>query len=53
MAVKGILEKKRDYIYYSLYYDPLTSAVLSLDEIKSMVDEMFEAERAYLPGYWF
>ncbi|WP_369017579.1 alpha-galactosidase [Thermatribacter velox] len=53
MAVKGILEKKRDYIYYSLYYDPLTSAVLSLDEIKSMVDEMFEAEKEYLPDYWF
>ncbi|MBC7217340.1 MAG: alpha-galactosidase [Candidatus Caldatribacterium sp.] len=53
MAVQAILEGKRDYVYYALYYDPLTAAVLSLDEIKKMVDEMFEAEREYLPGGWF
>jgi len=51
MAVKGILEEDRDMIYYSLYYDPLTAAVLSLEEIKRMVDEMFEAEKEYLPGW--
>jgi alpha-galactosidase len=53
MAVRGILEKCRDYIYYALYYDPLTAAVLSLDEIKRMVDDMFEAEREYLPNEWY
>lgn len=52
MAVRGILEKERDYVYYALYYDPLTSAVLSLDEIKKMADEMFEAERDFLPQEW-
>jgi alpha-galactosidase len=51
MAVRGILEKNRDMIYYSLYYDPLTAAILSLEEIKHMVDEMFEAEKEYLPGW--
>jgi len=51
MAVRGILEKDRDMIYYSLYYDPLTAAVLSLEEIKRMADEMFEAEREYLPDW--
>ncbi|MDK2897704.1 MAG: alpha-galactosidase [Candidatus Atribacteria bacterium] len=51
MAVRGILEEDRDMIYYSLYYDPLTAAVLSLEEIKRMVDEMFEAEKEYLPGW--
>jgi alpha-galactosidase len=52
MAVRGILEKERDYVYYALYYDPLTSAVLSLDEIKKMADEMFEAERDFLSREW-
>jgi alpha-galactosidase len=28
--------------------DPLTSALLTLDEIRSMVDEMFEAEKQWL-----
>jgi len=51
MAVRGILEEDRDMIYYSLYYDPLTAAVLSLEEIKRMTDEMFEAEKDYLPGW--
>ena len=51
MAVRGILEEDRDMVYYSLYYDPLTAAVLSLEEIKLMVDEMFEAEKEYLPGW--
>ncbi len=32
--------------------DPLTSAVLDLDEIRQMVDEMFEAEKEYLPEEW-
>lgn len=52
MAVQGVLEKKRDYVYYALYYDPLTSAVLSLDEIKKMAEEMFEAEKVVLPREW-
>ncbi|MDI3543158.1 MAG: alpha-galactosidase, partial [Candidatus Atribacteria bacterium] len=50
-AVRGILEEDRDMVYYSLYYDPLTAAVLSLEDIKRMVDEMFEAEKEYLPGW--
>lgn len=51
MAVEGILEKNRDMIYYSLYYDPLTAAILSLEEIREMADEMFEAEKEYLPDW--
>jgi len=53
MAVRGILQKDRESIAASLYYDPLTAAVLSLDEIKKMTEEMFEEEREYLPAAWF
>jgi len=53
VAVEGILQKDKKMIYEAIYLDPLTSAVLSLDEIKKMVDEMFEAEKEYLPEGWF
>jgi hypothetical protein len=31
--------------------DPLTSALLSIDETRNMVDEMFKAEAKYLAGF--
>jgi alpha-galactosidase/6-phospho-beta-glucosidase family protein len=31
--------------------DPLTSAVLTIDEIKEMVDNMFKTEKEYMKGY--
>lgn len=40
--------KDREMAYYAAAYDPLTSAVLSLEEIRNMVDEMLEAEKAWL-----
>jgi len=48
LAVTGCVEGDRDKIYHAIYFDPLTSAVLSLAEIKSMVDEMFEANKGWL-----
>ncbi|MDH7481367.1 MAG: alpha-galactosidase [Armatimonadota bacterium] len=48
LAVEGCLQGDREKIYHAIYYDPLTSAVLSLAEIKSMVDEMFEANKGFL-----
>ena len=49
MIVEAAITGNKDLVYYACYYDPLTSAVLSLDEIKSMADEMFEASKDYLP----
>jgi alpha-galactosidase len=49
MAVEGILVGDRKLIYQAVAYSPLTAAVLSLAEIKEMVDELFEANRPYLP----
>lgn len=51
LAVEGCLEGNKDKIRHAVCFDPLTSAVLSLAEIKSMVDEMFEANRGYLPTF--
>ncbi len=51
MAVQACIEGNRDMVFHSICYDPLTSAVLSLAEIRSMVDEMFEASKDYLPTF--
>lgn len=51
LAVEGSLAGDPRMIYHAVCFDPLTSAVLSLAEIKRMVDEMFEANRDYLPQF--
>ncbi|MBN2851498.1 MAG: alpha-galactosidase [Clostridia bacterium] len=48
LVVNGAIEGDKKKIYQAIYFDPLTSAVLSLDEIKQMVDEMFEFNKEYL-----
>lgn len=52
LAVKGYLNADRRMIYRAIAFDPLTAAVLSLSEIQAMVDEMFEANREYLPQFF-
>ena len=51
MAVEAALTGDPTLVFYSIAYDPLTAAVLSLSEIKEMVNEMFEQNRDYLPGF--
>lgn len=51
LAVEGALEGDPRKVFHAICFDPLTSAVLSLNEIKAMVDEMFEANRNYLPQF--
>jgi len=51
LAVEGALKHKKDYIYNAVMMDPHTSSVLTLDEIRSMVDELFEAHANLLPAY--
>lgn len=48
LAVEAALTGDPQKVYHAVYYDPLTSAVLSLGEIKSMVDEMFEANKDWI-----
>jgi alpha-galactosidase len=51
MAVRGIVEKNKTKIFQSILLDPLTGAVLTIDETRKMVDELFKAETEYLKGY--
>ncbi len=51
MAVDACLTGDRELLYHSLAYDPLTAAVLSLQEIREMVDEMLEKEKHLMPTF--
>ena len=51
MAVEAALTGDARMVYHAICYDPLTAAVLSLAEIKSMVNEMFQQNKDYLPHF--
>ncbi|MGI5899757.1 MAG: alpha-glucosidase/alpha-galactosidase [Christensenellales bacterium] len=51
LAIEAALEGDVNKVFYSCLYDPLTSAVLSMQEIRDMVDEMLEAAKPYLPMF--
>jgi len=51
LAVKAVLEKDREAAFHACAVDPLTSAVLPLDKIRSMFDELWDAEEGLLK--WF
>jgi alpha-galactosidase len=51
MAVEGTLTGNPRLIYQAIAHDPLTASVLSLAEIKTMVNEMFAQNKDYLPTF--
>jgi len=50
LTVEAALTGQREHIYHAALFDPLTAAVLSMDEIHAMVDELIEAHGDYLPA---
>jgi alpha-galactosidase len=51
MAVEAALTGDPRLTFQAIAYDPLTAAVLSLAEIRTMVNEMFRQNRDYLPQF--
>lgn len=51
LMVQALLERDRQKALHALMLDPLTAAVCSLEEIRSMFDEMWAAQRADLTAY--
>ncbi|PWH11893.1 MAG: alpha-glucosidase/alpha-galactosidase [Anaerolineae bacterium] len=51
MAVEAALTGDRRLVYQAIAHDPLTAAVLSLAEIREMVDKMLEQNAPYLPQF--
>jgi alpha-galactosidase len=51
MAVEAALRGDPRLVFQAIAYDPLSAAVLSLAEIKQMVNEMLQQNRDYLPQF--
>ena len=51
LAVDAIMEKNKTKLIRACSMDPLSAAVLSLEEIETMCNEMFEVNKDYL-GDW-
>ena len=51
MAVEAAITGDPRLVYQAIAHDPLTAAVLSLAEIKEMVNCMFEKNQGYLPAF--
>jgi alpha-galactosidase len=43
LAVEAALHSDREHVYHAVMLDPLTAALLTLDQIVAMVDELFDA----------
>jgi alpha-galactosidase len=50
LAVTAALTGRREHVYHAVMADPLTAALLTLDQIHAMVDELFLAHKPYLPA---
>ncbi|HEX2517149.1 MAG TPA: alpha-galactosidase [Chloroflexota bacterium] len=51
LAVQGFLRRDREAIHQACALDPLAAATTSLSDIRSMVDELFEANARWLDGW--
>lgn len=51
VAVDAALTGKKDYIYQAAMLDPHVGSELTIDEIRSMVDDLIEAHGDWLPKY--
>ncbi|MGC4192299.1 MAG: alpha-galactosidase [Thermomicrobiales bacterium] len=49
LAVRAVLEGDREHIQQAMALDPLTSAVCTLDQIRTMTDELLAVNERWLP----
>jgi alpha-galactosidase len=51
LTVEAFEKKSKKLVYQAVSMDPLCSAVLSLQEVRDMCDEIFAANGEYLADY--
>ncbi|MGI6663948.1 MAG: alpha-glucosidase/alpha-galactosidase [Christensenellaceae bacterium] len=51
LTIEAARSKKREAIYHAAFLDPHTAAELSLDDIRSMCDDLIEAHGPYMRMY--
>jgi alpha-galactosidase len=50
LAVQAALTGDRENVYHAVAVDPLTAAICTLEQARSMTDELFEAHHSLLPA---
>ena len=51
LTIEAAVTLKRDHVYHAAMLDPHTASELSIDDIRSMVDELIERHGDWLPKY--
>jgi len=51
MTIEAAVTLKKDAVYQAAFLDPHTAAELTMDEIKAMCDDLFEAHKGWMPEY--
>lgn len=51
LTAQGILNHDRESLIHAMMLDPLSAAVCSPAEIREMAEELFKAERRYIPAW--
>jgi alpha-galactosidase len=51
MTIEACKQRKKELVYMAAYLDPHTSSELSMDDIKALCDDLFEAHKDWLPEY--
>jgi alpha-galactosidase len=51
LAASAAINRCKQTAAYALMFDPLTAAICTPSQIKSMTEELFAAEKKFLPGY--
>ena len=51
LTIQAARSLKKEDVYMAAYMDPHTAAELSLDDIRSLCDDLFEAHKDWLPTY--
>ena len=49
LAVEAALTGNRDHVFHAIALDPLTGALLTLEQIRKMTNDLLHAEREWLP----
>ncbi|OGV71209.1 MAG: hypothetical protein A3K18_23220 [Lentisphaerae bacterium RIFOXYA12_64_32] len=51
LTVQGVLDQDREAVIHAMMMDPLSAAVCSLGELRSMAEELFAAEKEFIPKW--
>lgn len=51
LVVEALATENKEHVYHAAMLDPHTSAVLDLQQIRAMVDELLAAHSEYLPAF--